>query len=210
VLSNVALLNYTFDVPVKQLSSNLLFAAIVLAASDVTRTVDVLLLNRATTPVDLTFDFRRPWIYKTRRVLKPLVIGLATIGPLVASAFVRYNLHRQSPLFGVYDVREFARNGRTVAATDVSRWRRWIFDRGTNASLYFVNDSVTYYAANVDSANHQLRFRVRSSSAAGPVLRYDRLADGGLHLQGMVGPDSIDATLARRETADAFRLLRRR
>src|SRR5262249_49140118 len=56
VLSNVALLNYTFDVPVKQLSSNLLFACVVLAAADVKRLVDVFFFNRPSRPADLSFD----------------------------------------------------------------------------------------------------------------------------------------------------------
>src|SRR4051812_6118716 len=70
VLSNVALLNYTFDVPVKYLSSVLLFGAIVLAAADAKRLIAVLVLNQVTTPADVTFDFGKAWVDKARRFLK--------------------------------------------------------------------------------------------------------------------------------------------
>ena len=50
VLANVALLNYTFDVPVKLFSTNLLLMAVFLAAPDAKRLFDVLVRNRPAAP----------------------------------------------------------------------------------------------------------------------------------------------------------------
>ena len=57
----VAALNYAYDVPVKQYSAVLVLMALFIAAPDLRRVADVLVLNRATSPVDLGPDL------KTRR-----------------------------------------------------------------------------------------------------------------------------------------------
>ena len=120
VLSNVALINYAYDVPVKQLSTNLLLASMLLAAADARRLIAVFALNAATMPADQTFAFR-PKTLRVRRWLKPAVIGLATIGPFAGSFFVHANLVRRPPLYGVYRVEHFGEMARS--------FRRWRWTR---------------------------------------------------------------------------------
>jgi hypothetical protein len=208
VLSNVALLNYTFDVPVKQLSSNLLFASIILAASDVKRLADVFLFNRPTRPADLTFDFRRPWVYQVRRVLKPLVVFLAAVGPITASAIIHHNIMKQPALFGLYDVDEFARDGSVVGPTDGSRWRRVAIDRGGVVAIRRADESASYFTATVDTTKHVIVLRPRDASAR-VTYSYDPSADG-LRLRSTADGETITATLRRVDPEKVFPLLRRR
>ena len=208
VLSNVALLNYTFDVPVKQLSSNLLFASIVLVASDIKRLANVFLFNRPTVPADLSFDFRKPWIYKTRRVLKPMIVVLGTVGPLVGSAFAHRMVTRQPPLFGVYEVSEFTRDGAAVSSTDGSRWRRVAFDRGGVVAIRRADESASYFTATVDTTKRLIVLRPRDASAR---ITYSYEPEGELlRLRSTADGETITAALRRLDPVKVFPLLRRR
>jgi hypothetical protein len=208
VLSNVALLNYTFDVPVKQLSSNLLFASIVLAASDIRRLADVFLFNRPSRPADLSFAFRRPWIVTTRRVLKPLIVFLAAVGPLTASAIIHRNITKRPALFGLYEVDDFARGGSVIGPTDGSRWRRVAIDRGGIVAIRRADDSASYFMATVDTTKHLIVLRPRDASTS--VTYSYESAPEGLRLHTTADGEAITATLRRVDPEKLFPLLRRR
>jgi hypothetical protein len=208
VLSNVALLNYTFDVPVKQLSSNLLFATIVLIAPDAKRLLDVLVFNRPTIPADLSFDFRRPWIYKTRRVLKPLIVFAAVFGTLTASAVAHRFVTRKPPLFGLYEVDEFARNGVVAGPTDGSRWRRVAFDRGGVVFVRRGDESSQYFRATVDTSKHVIVLQ-QSGDATRMTYSFESSGDT-LRLRSEESTGAVTATLRRVDPEKVFPLLRHR
>ena len=211
VLSNVALLNYTFDVPVKQLSFNLLLACIVVAATDVKRIVDVLLFNRGTSPAVLSFDLRRRWLYRVRRALKPVVVVGATCIPLAASIVVHRRIVEQPPLYGIYDVEAVIRNGVAVPplATDGARWRQVILSRSDAMTLRFMNDTVRTMSMSIDSTAHRITLRSRDGSIGSSAFEYEA-GRGGLHLRGTTNNDSLDISLARLNHQQAFRLLHHR
>ena len=211
VLSNVALLNYVFDIPVKYLSSVLLFATVVLAASDAKRLVAMLLLNQPTAPKDVSFDFGKAWIYKVRRFLKPIIVVGATCGPLTASIFVRQSMVRTPSMFGVYDIDRFVRNGEVTAplATDQARWRQLTFGRGGTVSIRFMNDSVRLFKAKVDSTARRISLRFNDRADFAQDYTYETLTDG-LALHGRYGADSVDVTLRKLDLERSFRLLRNR
>jgi hypothetical protein len=210
VLSNVALLNYVFDVPVKQLSSNLLFACVLIAATDARRIVDVLFLNRTAVPVDQSFDFRWRWIYSIRRVLKPVVVTAATLGPVTASFFVHRRIVERPPLYGLYEVDRFARNGVEVAplTTDGVRWRQVVFSRPGTMSVRLTNDTVRVYSATVDTIERSLAIRGRAAPEDARVFTYEWRAPSGLHLLDTATGDSLDITLRPLDPLRAFPLLR--
>jgi len=209
VLSNVALLNYTFDVPVKQLSSNLLLAAMVLALPDLRRLLDVFVLNRPTEPVDLTFDIPR-WLCRVRRFLKPVVIVVATSGPLVFSFFVHRRMHERPALFGFYEVAEFVRDGTPVAPilAEPERWRSVVFGRPGAVSIRFMSDRIRVLDATVDTVAHRLTLSPRDNSRISGVLAYEQLPDSGLRILGKLVAYSVDVTLRRIDERTVFRLLR--
>jgi len=202
VLSNVALLNYTFDVPVKQLSTNLLFASVVLASPDTTRLADVLLFNRPSVPADRSFDFRRRWVYSVRRVLKPLIVVLAPVATLTASAFFHRNLENQPVLFGVYDVEAFTPS---AGEADGARWRRVMFDLGGTVTIRHASDSTSSFRSTTDTNKHTIVLR-RRGAADSVVYSYATPSPDVLRLTG----DGASATLHRIDEQKAFPLLRRR
>jgi hypothetical protein len=206
VLSNVALMNYAYDVPVKQLSSNLLLASIVLVLPDVRRLVSVFVLNETTLPADFSFQFPR-WLQRIRRYVKPVIVVAATIVPLVVSGIVSPRLRTLPPLYGVYRVTEFARNGASVPplATDSTRWKTVVFGRAGVMSVRLMTDSLVTYAATVDSATHHIAVSPRSGSGQKTVFEYQPLATG-MKFRGVGSGDTIDVTVERVDVSKTYRL----
>ena len=202
VLSNVALLNYTFDVPVKQLSTNLLFASVVLASSDLKRLANVLLFNQPSVAADLSFDFRRRWMYSVRRVLKPLIVVLAPVATLTASAFFHRNIEKRPALFGVYDVDQFTP---TSGVTDGVPWRRVMFDLGGMVTVRRGDDSTLSYRSTADTSKHVIVLR-RQGESDSATYSYETPSPDVLRLTG----DRASATLHRVDELTIFPLLRRR
>ena len=209
VLSNVALLNFAYDVPVKQLSSNLLMAAIFLAAPDAVRLFDVLFRNRPTRAADLGLALPR-WLARVRRFVKPIVVAGATAVPLVFSAGVSPRLREAPPLFGIYDVRAFVRNGVAVLplATDSARWRSVVFGRAGSMSIRLMTDSVRQMSIVLDSLTRSVTYQPRGAPAGRQVLRYETPGNGSLRVRGIYAGDSVDVTLEKLDHRRAFRLLR--
>jgi hypothetical protein len=106
-------LNYCYDVPVKLLSTHLLLMALFLLAPDAQRVVAALLPDRRI----------------RRRPAAVLAIKLVVIGYILSTQFYAgwstfRDMRREvrPPLYGLYDVEQFVRNGEEV--TDSHRWRK--------------------------------------------------------------------------------------
>jgi len=113
VMVNVVALNYCYDVPVKLLSTHLLLMALFLLAPDAQRVVAALLPDRRL----------------RRRPAAVLAIKLVVIGYILSTQFYAgwstfRDMRREvrPPLYGLYDVEQFVRNGEEV--TDSHRWRK--------------------------------------------------------------------------------------
>ncbi|MEA2563860.1 MAG: hypothetical protein QOH06_5364 [Acidobacteriota bacterium] len=121
----VFLLNMCYDVPVKLYSFQLFIMAVVLVAPDLRRLADVFLFHRRAEPSRVPPLFRRKWLDRIPHVLL-FVFGLYSIRSgleLAAERYKRMNPPR-SPLYGVWSVEGFARDGKDVPLyTEPDRWR---------------------------------------------------------------------------------------
>lgn len=121
VLLNVAALNFCYDVPVKLYSTNLLLMAVFLAAPDLRRLANVLVLNRAAAPADLPgprFSRRRLRIAAT--VFWILFVGYGLFDQIKGgwqSYRSVYIAPQRPPLYGLYDVESGPANWRKVAVS---------------------------------------------------------------------------------------------
>jgi uncharacterized membrane protein YphA (DoxX/SURF4 family) len=118
VLLNVMMLNYCYDVPVKLYSTNLVLMAVYLAAFDLRRLLDVFVRNCATTPVDLTGpSFERRWMRASAIVFEVLLVGY-TLFENIHGGWQGYKDRYVSPLrppiYGLYEVETFTRDGQDV------------------------------------------------------------------------------------------------
>jgi len=133
-MTQVLLMNMTFDVPEKLLSSHLLLISLVLLAPYIRRLVNVFVLQRVCEP------FTLPSLFTDERRNRVAARLQVAIGMWVAlsGGYDRWVVWQEqyspsspkSELYGIWDVRDFTLDGQPVPplTTDEKRWQRLIFD----------------------------------------------------------------------------------
>jgi hypothetical protein len=210
VMSNVVVLNYCYDVPVKLLSTQLLLAAFWLVAPDVRRLLDVFVRGRGVAPLEL-----EPWPRTVRARRAAMALKLAFIGGQatgLAAYFVdeqRSKGEPRDPLLGVYEVESFLRDGEELPALlgDARRWRRvGIYEWAL--VLQPMTDALEFRRVEHDPATRTLTITPPQTEELGTPLVYSTNDDGTLELHGMDGEHRIDARLRRVDPND-FLLMNR-
>jgi hypothetical protein len=132
VITNIVMLNFSYDVPVKIFSTHLLGMAIFLAAHDARRLANLFLFNRPAPPAAEVSLFRRRWSHQGTLVLRTLLV-VAFVGSSLYEAREASRKYGEDapkpPLYGVWEVDEMASDGRTLPPllTDPARLRRVVF-----------------------------------------------------------------------------------
>jgi uncharacterized membrane protein YphA (DoxX/SURF4 family) len=214
VLANVALLNYTFDVPVKLFSTNLLLMAVFLAAPDAKRLIDVLVLNRPVAPRRVTplFATRRATVIAA--CLAALLVGYTIYNDVkFGLTYYRETIGPDAPkppVYGIWDVESLTKNGadQPPLLSDSTRIRRVIFGGLSRATFRLMSDSVERYTMKVDSTKHELALTGRFDPKNTRTLSYTTVDANHLVLAGRLGTDSLVLRL-RRLDENRFLLMNR-
>jgi uncharacterized membrane protein YphA (DoxX/SURF4 family) len=188
VMTNVVMLNFSYDVPVKLYSTHLLLMAIFLAAHDLRRLANVLVLNRPADPADYRPLFRRRWLHWSTKVLAVLFIGYLTVTSLQFSytSAKDWNDVSKSPLYGLWDVEELVVDGqvRPPLLTDANRWRRVMFTGGNRMSFQLMSGSRDRFNVDIDPKKRTLAFTKRDDPSWKSTLAYNRPQPKLLLMQG--------------------------
>ena len=154
-MTNVFLLNMTYDVPVKLLSFHLFLLAFFLASPELSRLINFFFLNRTAPPS------AEPPLFATLRVNRialaaQLLFGLSLF---LVNAYTTYTYAKQfgfarpkSPLYGIWNVEQQFIDGqlRSPLLDDSGRWRRIVFDLPTRVTFQRIDDSFARYGANIN------------------------------------------------------------
>lgn len=146
-MTQVFLLNMTYDVPVKLLSFHLLLMSLLVLAPEASRLWNFFFANRTVEPSAL------PALFATRRanhfaLAAQLLFGLWILGNNVyGDAHAWREGIPKSPLYGIWNVEEMTIGGedRPPLATDHDRWRRVIFDFANQVAFERFDDSLAYF-----------------------------------------------------------------
>jgi uncharacterized membrane protein YphA (DoxX/SURF4 family) len=213
VLLNVMMLNYCYDVPVKLYSTNLVLMAVYLAAFDLRRLLDVFVRNCATTPVDLTGpSFERRWMRVSAIVFQVLLVGY-TLFENIHGGWQgykdRYVSRLRPPIYGLYEVETFTRDGQDVPplVTDATRWRKLITEYPNSVSK-MTNDALRVYAAEYDEPKTTVYLSPFSDKTKRYALAYARLDPEHLTLDGTIANNHLSMRLRKIDT-NTFLLLNR-
>lgn len=151
VMSNVVMLNFSYDVKVKQFSVHLLLMAVFLAAHGSRRLANLLVLNRPAEPEEVRPLFRRKWLARTAAAFAAVFILYET-GRLLYGSYrdlVDYGQEAasRSPLYGMWTVEEWVVDGkvRPPLVTDEKRWRRIFFTTPGRVAIQLMSDSQERY-----------------------------------------------------------------
>ncbi len=213
VMTNVVMLNFCYDVPVKLFSAHLLAMAVFLALPDLGRLASLLVLNRGVEPAPMRPLFARKWLDRGALVLRTVCVLAYTV---LLLNYAHQNSRRygslapKPPLYGIWNVEEFVVDGRArpPLATDGTRWQRVIFSNSYMVAIQLMNDSRQRYMLEHDTARKRLGLSKLDDLDWKSTLSYKQLGPRLLAIEGSFDGHRLRARL-RRVDAPEFRLVRR-
>jgi hypothetical protein len=215
VMTQVVMLNFCYDVPVKLLSSHLLGMAIFLALPDMKRLWDFFVLGRAITPAPVRPRFKRRWLNWSLPSATAGLFLLLTFQTLMAdySAFAASGGFSPTPrLHGVWDVVDVERDGQAISPTDPARWSAVLIQNGGfGAAIGFkpgVGPASWKMVEIVENARHMTLTDIQDTTIPSVTLTYDEPASGMLVLSGTIDGKNLRVTL-RRAPPERLRLVNR-
>ncbi len=234
VMTNVAMINYAFDVPVKLYSSHLLAMAVALALLDAPRLVALFLRNRPAPPADLRplFDSRR--LNLAAAAVAVLLVGSAVWGGVSRGlqGYRTWGDGRPRPaIWGIHDVDTFRVDGEELPPllTDETRWRALVVDRalpvkfGTferpgRISIQHMDGELKSLPVELDegAATITILPEDQGSGAADreaeapptDVLRYERPEPGRMILRGTFRGKAVEVELRERNLEELLLISR--
>lgn len=212
VFANVAMLNLSYDIPVKIFSLQLLFCCLYLSSQDWIRVLQFFFLNQATKPdQSYQMNLRQPWQKIARIVAKLAFVAIFVAMPFFQS-MTRYQgkskVTVQKPFTpGVYQVQSFVRNRDTIPFTlaDSTHWKDIIFNEdGARASinstdtLFFQRYRRGYFSYQVDGAKKTLSMKkTPADTAVFLTMQYQVLSPEKIRLWTVMRGDSLNMVIQR-------------
>jgi uncharacterized membrane protein YphA (DoxX/SURF4 family) len=210
-MTQVFMLNMTYDVPVKILSFHLLLLAVFLAAPDLPRLFTLLFRNQA-----VAAPAASP-IFQTRRAAQialtiQLLYGAALLGLGIFDSYRNWGEYGANapkpPLYGIWEADEYSIDGeiRQPVFTDKERWRRFVIDRSGLAGVQLMDDSLTYCTAKLDTARQTLTLIQRRGQQRLGEMSFEQPDARSLTLDGEWGSHAIRARLHLLDDTNKFPL----
>jgi hypothetical protein len=205
VMSNVVMLNFSYDVPLKVYSSHLLLMAVFLAAHDLRRLANLLVLNRPAEPEEIRPLFQRKWLSRTAAAFAAVFILYETATMLYGSYtdMEKYGSKTasKSPLYGMWNVEELVMDGkvRPPLVTDEKRWRRMFYNTPGRLAIQLMSGSRERYDLELDEKKSTLVLSKRADPNWKTTLVYRRPQPDVLFMEGPFDGHKVRVRLRRTE-----------
>ncbi|MBS1511191.1 MAG: DoxX family protein [Bacteroidetes bacterium] len=212
VMTNVFLINLSYDVPVKLLSFNTCIMCLFLLWKDAVRLKHFFISNKTAAPSNLAAPYtNKNWHYGLLVLKWVFVVFILWINIADAlDAQKQYgDMAPKPPLYGIYYTDLFMRNNDTVPPldTDTTRWKRIIIQRADYASVQLNNDSSRGYNFKVDSVNKKIIVYPNWDTLKKAQFTYTK-DSFSLSMSGKMKNDSVYIRLKRFDE-NRFRLVNR-
>lgn len=199
-MTQVFVLNMTYDVPVKLFSFHLLLFSLFLLAPDARRLLEFFFTNRTVSPSRQTSLFRSLRANRIAVILQ-IVFGLYLIGMNIYSgidAWHQYGEGRpKSLLYGIWNVEQMSVDGavRPPLLTDKDRWRRLVFDFESFTSFQRPDDSLAGFSSAINDKDKILTLTKGSDKNWKANFTYARPATDQLELNGSMDGHQVQMKL---------------
>ncbi|MFH8795986.1 DoxX family protein [Streptomyces sp. NPDC017941] len=202
-MTQVVILNMTFDVPVKAHSLNLLLLSLLLLAPETARLAGALVTDRALPPAARRDLFRSR---AANRAAAALQIGA---GLWLLRAQLRndwefwktYGGGQEKPeLYGIWEVEDFAADGEQhpPLTTDGRRWRRLVVDSANAVTIQRMDDSLDACMAVIDMAAGSIALTRMADPTWQATLTFRRPAADRLTVEAKADGSDLRLHLRRR------------
>jgi uncharacterized membrane protein YphA (DoxX/SURF4 family) len=210
VADNIAALNYSFDIPVKLLSSTMILISLFLLGDNIRRLFNLFFLGRGTQlAVVPRAPIRKKGIRITLAVVKCILVVYSFFGTAWLSLKAREEYGDYAPhsaLRGIYNTRTFLFGQDTLAAiqSDTIRWKQLVIDGSPTYAfgvIKMMNDSSHFFNIKADTTAHLVTIRDYYDTTKKWRLHYsfpltDTLTLWGTRFWGQKA-DSVHISMAR-------------
>lgn len=199
-MTQVFMLNMTYDTPVKLLSLHLILISVFLLSFDAKRLANLFFLKRPAAPAHEPDLFRSPRANRIAVILQVL-FGVWLIGANLYGSISVYNVYgpgrQKSPLYGIWDVQDFSFDGqsRPPLTTDTTRWRRLVFDFPTFMSAQSMDDSFHGYSVHIDQKAKTFALTNPSNKNWRASFSFTQPAPSELIVDGLMDGHKVHAQL---------------
>jgi hypothetical protein len=200
-VTQVFMLNMTYDTPVKLLALHLILIAVFLLAFDAERLANVFFLRRPAA------RSREPNLFRTARanriaVIVQVLFGVWLVGANLYGSISLYHgpygpARPKSPLYGIWDVQDFTVDGqlRPPLLTDSTRWRRVVFDFPQYATAQDMDDSFHIYLVSIDRKARTLALSKFQDNNVNAKFSFTQPSPTELIIDGVMDGHKVHAQL---------------
>ncbi len=213
VMTNVMMLNFCYDVPVKILSSHIVFLSLILIAFDAKRLWTFFFTTNSPALPQIRPLFKDSKIERTKNWIKLGLVFLGLIGGTALMKFQAKSLKpdpKDIPLYGLYEVIKYTQDGveKPLALSEASVWRYLILERKKSMNVVRMDNSTFRFRAIIDSLQNTINFHPRSDSLEKFVFTYEQLDSTRFQFDGVFRADTLSIECVRK-TKDDFLLMNR-
>ncbi|MEM1123315.1 MAG: hypothetical protein AAGJ18_22935 [Bacteroidota bacterium] len=218
VMATIVAMNFSYDIPVKLYSTNLLLLLVFLLLPHYRRLLNFFLLNQTAKPHHWYAPDKDKLAWRWRLVLKYGFVGLLLYNNISGGQerVKKYGDQRaKPPLYGLYIADEVLINGDTIPPliTDDNRWHTMAIDRPDNAIFRTMTGEQLYAKFKPDTTKEQVEFLLHHSMEKTANLDYE-VVKKGLIMKGILvsgggnQSDTIKVTFRKKDLND-YELIRR-
>ena len=199
-MTQVFMLNMTYDVPVKLLSFHLVLLSLLLLAPDFRRLANLFVLDRPAGPSTQPPLFATPRANRialaAQVVFCLVLVGTNAYGSWAARQEFNSDSFR-SALYGIWDVDQLAVDGqmRSPLLNDYGRWRRAIFDFPKRMAFQRMDNTFARYGASIDVAKSSMELTKDDDKSWKSTFAFQRPASDQLILDGVMDRHKVHMQL---------------
>jgi hypothetical protein len=203
VMTQVAVMNLCYDIPVKLFSIHLILMALVIFITD-HRFLNVFIKNKAVEAYKYHHPVKSVTYHK-------VIFWIKSIGLFILVSFISFNFYtternrgsnRKKPLlYGIWETSYFIRNGDTLQPliTDDFRWRYLIVDLKDEATVKTMDDIKHHYKFIADSTSQKVMIHTKDSESEAYNFNYKNPNSELLQLDGIIASDTLHMILSRKD-----------
>lgn len=212
VMTNVFLLNMSYDIPVKLFSFQLVVISGYILAQEWQRLFTFFFTDSTTLPL------KAPGVVNTVKAKRILIVAQTVLVALIIISQIMlavdgrktYGVEREkSVLYGIYNVESYVRDGKTVPdlLSNPERWKRLIFDHPEYAVVTMMDDRELYLQAAIDTSSQTILITNPYRNLTNQKFTYES-TDSSMVLNGAMGNDTLNIRLQQYDLS-RFGLLNR-
>lgn len=202
VMVNVAILNYTYDVPVKLFSTNIVLICVFILSFEWKKLFEFFILHKPATLGYNKLKLQKKWMLITLRSVKFILIALALysffIEPLMAPA------NEKVPLEGAYFTQNFILNKDTLPEnpSDTIRWNKMFIAYKQGINVIRKDNEYSWYTSKIDTVKKTIRLnKYDDTTHTYANFNYSLIKDT-LLLTGNIEKDSVNILFTRKMKKD--------